>query len=264
NQIDAQKALSKCGMHMNKDVILGVKAVRSIKREAPNEEWIKKHSSEPTQQEVDTERTVQAYQRLHLLDRFGNVFFVLGETGNVYTVVLYGTPSCNCPDFHTPCKHMVFVFLRVLGISPHDCCLQSKTLTQCQVGRIGNMRHSVQSFAGACARNRFRYLRRTMSIGSRLGPPQKIQLEIGEKCPYCEGDLNEVDIYNPVVECEACGEVGHKSCLVTSKLRQGGDSCNSCQAHWSALSDENRYLNLAAYVNEGENDQVPRRRRRSG
>ncbi|KAI3943900.1 hypothetical protein MKW92_023822, partial [Papaver armeniacum] len=253
NRIDVEIALSKCGMQLNKDVILGVKTMNPIKRRALTEEWIKKHPSDP-------EKIEQAFnQRIRLLSRNGNLFYVLGETGNVYTLVICATPSCNCPDWHTPCKHILFVLIRVIGISPRNDCLRSKTLTltDCQVGHISNMRYFIRFFAGGRVRDRFNYLRKTML---NVGPPQKIQLEIGEKCPYCEGDLNEVDVHNPVVECEACGEVGHESCLVTSMLRQGGDSCKSCQAHWSALADENRYLNLAAYISEGEDDQVPRRR----
>ncbi|MCL7034824.1 hypothetical protein MKW94_028868, partial [Papaver nudicaule] len=200
--------------------------------------------------------------RLRLLDRDGNIFFVLGETGNVYTVMLCRIPSCNCPYWHTPCKHILFVFLRILRMIPRDDrlevkvlkdALQSKILDDCQVGRISNMGSLTRSFAGDRVRKRFFYLRRALST---VSPPQKIQLEIGVKYPYCEGDLNDVDKSNPVVECEACGEAGHESCLVTFKLRQEGGSCSTCKAHWSAVADENKYLNLAVYVENEEDDPV--------
>ncbi|KAI3943898.1 hypothetical protein MKW92_023820 [Papaver armeniacum] len=226
---DAQIALSKSGMEMNKDVILGVKSLR---------------------QYVHPGRIERALnQCLHLLHRSEGDFFVLGETGNVYTVTLSRIPSCNCPDSHSPCKHILFVLLHVLDISSgDDCvCVHSKTLEQCQVARLISTPSSPETLAGARACERFRYL-----FSSMVGPPQKIQLKIGEKCPYCNDDLNGAHEYDPVVECEECGEVGHESCLVTS--RREGDICH-CRAHWRAVPDETRYLNLAAYASDGEDDQ---------
>jgi hypothetical protein len=43
---------------------------------------------------------------------------VLGSVGNVYDVVIDRQPSCTCPDFEKsfngPCKHLLFVMVRVL------------------------------------------------------------------------------------------------------------------------------------------------------
>ncbi|KAI3967624.1 hypothetical protein MKW92_003499 [Papaver armeniacum] len=220
NRSDAQIALSKNGMQMNKDVILGVKSVDPIKRQELDEEWVKKQASGANRQVVDPARIERALnQCLHLLHRSEGDFFVLGETGNVYTVTLSRIPSCNCPDWNAPCKHMLFVFLRVLRVSQGDDCLQSKTLKQWQVARLLNTPSSPQTLAGARACEKFRHLYSTMS---NVGPPQKIPLKIGQQCPYCEGDLNEAASYDSAVECEACHEVGHESCMVTSKVRRGG------------------------------------------
>ncbi|MCL7047919.1 hypothetical protein MKW94_022149 [Papaver nudicaule] len=146
NRSDAQTALTKSGMEMNKDVILGVKSVDPTKRQALNEERMRKHAYEPTRQEVDPERVERAFnQCIHLLHRSEADFFVLGDTGNVYTVTLSRIPSCNCPDQHTPCKHMLFVLLRVLRISSHDACLRSKTLMQSQVARLLKKPSSVET-----------------------------------------------------------------------------------------------------------------------
>lgn len=45
-------------------------------------------------------------------------FEVLGSTGNYYTVTICQKPTCTCPDFGKGniCKHLVFVYLRVLRI----------------------------------------------------------------------------------------------------------------------------------------------------
>ncbi|KAI3964969.1 hypothetical protein MKW92_037999, partial [Papaver armeniacum] len=253
NRSGAQIALSKSGMQMNKDVILGVKSVDPIKRRELDEEWVKKQASGANRQVVDPARIERALnQCLHLLHRSEGDFFVLGETGNVYTVTLSRIPSCNCPDWNAPCKHMLFVFLRVLRVSRGDDCLQSKTLKQWQVARLLNTPSSPQTLAGARACEKFRHLYSTMS---NVGPPQKIPLKIGQQCPYCEGDLNEAASYDSAVECEACHEVGHESCMVTSKVRRGGENCKSCWAKWSAVSDASRYLNLNAYASGSEDDQ---------
>lgn len=64
------------------------------------------------------------FQRLYLLDQYdisapgdlGRSFSVLGSTGNTYNVNICRFPSCSCPDFGNGnlCKHILFVYLRVL------------------------------------------------------------------------------------------------------------------------------------------------------
>ncbi|KAL2346948.1 hypothetical protein Fmac_000948 [Flemingia macrophylla] len=84
-----------------------------------------------------SERIVRALRhRLWLLHRAGPTFFIFGATGNVYTVALSSTPSCTCPDRTTPCKHILFVLIRVLGVSLDDVCLRRRTLRPCQVQRL--------------------------------------------------------------------------------------------------------------------------------
>jgi SWIM zinc finger len=45
-------------------------------------------------------------------------FKILGSTGNVYTVTISHIPSCSCPDATkgNHCKHLIFVFLKVLSV----------------------------------------------------------------------------------------------------------------------------------------------------
>ncbi len=66
-------------------------------------------------------------ERLYLLERrasspLRHEFAVLGSTGNVYLVVVEKLPSCTCVDFverHHICKHLLFVYVKVLGL-PRD------------------------------------------------------------------------------------------------------------------------------------------------
>ncbi|KAK7021384.1 hypothetical protein VNI00_017375 [Paramarasmius palmivorus] len=63
-------------------------------------------------------------QRFFLIDRnredgdLCEVFTVSGSTGNVYTVTIDKNPRCNCPDClkGNHCKHILFVFLKVLQV----------------------------------------------------------------------------------------------------------------------------------------------------
>ncbi|RKO93609.1 hypothetical protein BDK51DRAFT_4885, partial [Blyttiomyces helicus] len=73
-------------------------------------------------------------QRIHMVERkktspISEEFSVLGSTGNIYTVNFSHVPSCTSPDFgkSTPCKYVVFVFCKVLGIPPYKL----------SIGRLG-------------------------------------------------------------------------------------------------------------------------------
>jgi hypothetical protein len=63
-------------------------------------------------------------QRFYMIEREREVgalketFKILGSTGNVYTVTISHIPSCSCPDATkgNHCKHLIFVFLKVLSV----------------------------------------------------------------------------------------------------------------------------------------------------
>ncbi|OVA08551.1 zinc finger protein [Macleaya cordata] len=203
------------------------------------------HRFTPTQPVAD--RIVRALRhRLRLLYRSNANFFILGATGNVYTVTLTTTPSCNCPDRTIPCKHILFVFLRVLGISIDDPCLRRRTLRSCQLTRLLNTPMSPQTLAGERARERFHHL----FSQSAVGPPPRIELGDGATCPIC---LDEMDNENKIVECGTCRNALHKQCLITWKRSRGRSAnCVICRARWRERAEQDRYLNLAAYVSEDE------------
>lgn len=105
------------------------------------------------------DRIVRALRHhLRLLHRLESKFFVLGATGNVYTVALSSTPSCTCPDRTTPCKHILFVFIRVLGVSLDDACLRRRNLRPCHVNRLLETPTAPGVLAGASVRERFHQL----------------------------------------------------------------------------------------------------------
>ncbi|KAK9274065.1 hypothetical protein L1049_018879 [Liquidambar formosana] len=195
------------------------------------------------------ERIIRALRhRLRLLHRSESNFFVLGATGNVYTVTLSASPSCTCPDRTTPCKHILFIFIRVLGVSLDDVCLRRRTLRPCQLSRLLGMPTLHDALAGASVRERFHHF----FSQARQGPSRThVDIEDGTMCPVC---LDEMGREERVVACAACRNLIHEECLLRWKRSRGrrSASCVICRARWRDRADQEKYLNLAAYVSEDD------------
>ncbi|KAI3983743.1 hypothetical protein MKX01_001147 [Papaver californicum] len=227
---DAQKVLTKSWLQINGELLVGVKPVDPIQRKTLNE---------PTQPVAY--RIKEALQeRLCLLHCCEADFFFLGETGDVYNVRLSTTPSCSCPDHMIPCKHILFVFLRVLKVSLSDPCLRRKTIKPCQLRRLLNTPTSPQILAGSRVRERFLHL---FSTKSYLGPPPKPELG---KCIECRKQMYAED---EVLECDHCEHVGHEKCMIYTKTAYGATFCASCGNRLD-IDYEKQYLNLASYMSE--------------
>ncbi|KAI3898963.1 hypothetical protein MKW92_011976 [Papaver armeniacum] len=168
-------------------------------------------------------------------------FFLLGATGDVYNVRLSTTSLCSCPDRQIPCKHILFVFLRVLEVSLNDPCVWRKTLRECQLTRLLNIPTSSQILAGSRVRERFLHL---FSTKSDLGPPPKPELG---KCVKCRKEMYAED---RVSDCGAgvCDSVGHVKCMIYRKP-SGAPFCAGCGSRWNE-DLEKEYLNLASYMSE--------------
>ncbi|XP_062165343.1 uncharacterized protein LOC133871898 [Alnus glutinosa] len=193
------------------------------------------------------DRIVRALRHhLRLLHRLESKFFVLGATGNVYTVALSSTPSCTCPDRTTPCKHILFVFIRVLGVSLDDACLRRRNLRPCHVNRLLETPTAPGVLAGASVRERFHQL----FFQARQGTSRpNVEIQDGITCPVC---LDEMRSGERVVSCGTCRNPIHEECLLRWKRSRGRRpaSCVICRARWRDRVDQERYLNLAAYISE--------------
>ncbi|XWS17702.1 hypothetical protein CRYUN_Cryun33cG0089800 [Craigia yunnanensis] len=184
---------------------------------------------------------------LFLLHRSDSNFFILGKTGNVYTVTLCSTPSCTCPDRTTPCKHILFVLIRVLGVSIDDTCLQRRTLRPCRLSRLLGTPTLLEALAGARLRERFHQL---FSPAKKQGGSEgDKEIEEGTVCPVC---LDEMEKGEKVVACSTCRNLIHEECLMRWKRSRGRRlaSCVICRTRWSA--DHVKYMNLAAYISQDE------------
>ncbi|MCL7050369.1 hypothetical protein MKW94_020317 [Papaver nudicaule] len=232
NRSDAQAVLTKSWLQIKAGLLVGVKPVDPIQRKALNE---------PTKPVAD--RIKEALQeRLRLLYCCEADFFILSPTGDVYNVRLSTTPSCSCPDHMIPCKHILFVFLRVLEVSLNDIpCVRRKNLKPCQHKPLPNTPISPQLLAGSRVRERFMHL---FTKKSYLGPPPKPELG---KCVQCRKEMYAED---EVLECDHCEDVGHEKCMIYRKGGEYGPTfCASCGNRLD-IDYEKEYLNLPSYMSE--------------
>ncbi|XP_031102491.1 mitogen-activated protein kinase kinase kinase 1 [Ipomoea triloba] len=213
------------------------------------------------------DRIVRAVSHpLSLLHRSDTLFFVLGATGNVYTVNIAATPSCTCPDRTAPCKHILFVMIRVLGINLDDSCLLRRTLRPCQVNRMLGMPISTDVLAGAEVREKFHQLffRERAEAASRAAA---VEIPEGAACPVC---LEEIGREERVAACGTCKNPIHEDCLMAwrrSNRPRRFISCVLCRARWRdvrAAAEQEKYLNLSAYNHVSEDHDMLEGERRCG
>ncbi|XP_021894928.1 mitogen-activated protein kinase kinase kinase 1 [Carica papaya] len=198
-----------------------------------------------------TDRIFRAMRHhLRLLHRSESTFFVLGATGNVYIVGLTTTPTCTCPDRTSPCKHILFVLIRVLGVSPDDNCLRRRTLRPCRLSRLLSSPTLPESMAGPGLRERFHQLFFQSEVASTCSHMSRVEIEDGTLCPVCLEEIGG-DGGQSVVACRSCRNLIHEECLARWKKSRGRRpaSCVICRARWrDDRNHQDKYLNLSAYI----------------
>lgn len=198
-----------------------------------------------------TDRILRALgHRLFLLHRSDPNFYILGATGNVYIVNVSTTPACTCPDRATPCKHILFVLIKVLGVPLDDPCLRKRTLRPNQLTRLLANPSSIYSLAGPSLRERFHqafFLQRELGGAAHTPRPT---IEEGAVCPICLEEMGKTG--ERLVACGTCRNSLHEQCLMTWKRtqRRRSFSCVICRSRWKDRANQEKYLNLAAYVSE--------------
>ncbi|CAO2816804.1 unnamed protein product [Amaranthus hypochondriacus] len=211
----------------------------------------------PTQ--AFTDRIIRALSnRLLLLYRSDPNFYVLGATGNVYVVNVSTSLVCTCPDRTTPCKHILFVLIKVLGVPLDDTCLGRRTLRPSQVTRLLANPSSIDALAGPTLRERFHqaFFRQRELHGREHAPCSNV--EEGATCPICLEEMGKQG--EKLVACGTCRNALHEECLMTWKRTQRRRSirCVICRSRWRNRADQDKYLNLAAYVNEDDHMAIER------
>jgi hypothetical protein len=213
-------------------------------------------------------RIIRALQhQLRLLHRAGAEFFVLGVTGNVYTVTLSTTPACTCPDPAVPCKHILFVLLRVLGLSLDEACVWRQTLRPCQVARLVGTPTYPDVLAGARARERFHQLWSARPANKPADDRQEASSRRpldGAACPVCLEEIapapaSESSSGTPaqvmILTCRTCRNAVHAECFARWKRSRSrrAATCVVCRSRWrqpNREQEQEQYMNLAAYMND--------------
>ncbi|KAG1794729.1 hypothetical protein EV424DRAFT_1600681 [Suillus variegatus] len=180
-------------------------------------------------------------QRFFMVDRkrtgdeLREEFSVLGSTGNVYTVVIDKTPSCNCmsrPDANkgNHCKHILFIFLKVLQVSQSSGLWYQKALLTSELQEI---------FAHAPpAPNSVTNQRATTTTPSEESEPVKKRRAPGpeDDCPICYESMHGAD-ENTLIWCETCANAVHKECFTQWAKSCGRNiTCVFCRSPWVNVS----------------------------
>ncbi|KAG5179073.1 hypothetical protein JKP88DRAFT_327812 [Tribonema minus] len=210
-----------------------------------------------------------ATQRMFLLERrdlsqpdnIHHEFGVIGSTGNVYRVQIASVPSCDCPDRNPLCKHILFVYLKVLKQpldSPH---IYQAALLQSELQEI--FENAPPSAADVLANQRvrkeFEKLSGKVADGEAAEEEQKggRAIEADDECPICfEGLLPEPGSAvpgRPLVCCNGgCGKSLHKECqgawaMAESRMgRQISQPWQDAAGSAAARIGEEGYTNIAA------------------
>ena len=205
-------------------------------------------------------------------EKWHAVFAVFGTTGNVYECHVSATPSCTCPDFtgegrgggrsrgaHV-CKHLMWVYLRVLGVSRDDPVLCQVALLQSELAAMLAAPTAAQRASLAAAAVREAYVaasggvRGTEDAAPALATRQPTSGAGGDDdalCPVCFDPIEDpaekaaaafsvargdsaVAADGKVWWCKVgCGGNVHAACMRRWIGKSGqAAACPLCRAHW--------------------------------
>ncbi|ESK82324.1 hypothetical protein Moror_2236, partial [Moniliophthora roreri MCA 2997] len=199
-------------------------------------------------------------QRLFLLNRqreegeLKEVFTITGSTGNVYTVTINKTPRCDCPDCGkgNHCKHIIFVFLRVLQVNRSSNHWFQKALLSYeledifasappppQLRSVAASETAIGAWKGATGQAESSSSKATANADDKRRLPT-----LEDDCGICYTTLhsaNMIDVkeYEGTLEwCKTCYNAVHRECWDANLLYKGGlaDSkleCVYCRSPWS-------------------------------
>ncbi|RXK39489.1 hypothetical protein M231_03157 [Tremella mesenterica] len=190
------------------------------------------------------------------LDEHSEAFKVLGSTGNVYTVIIGFLQQCDCPDSakgNTPCKHILFVFLKVLKVPENSYHWYQRGLVASELEVIFSAAPPAPNgsvMVPATVRNK--YLEATgdhsrMEEGSsqvdkiiETAPVVRKIQSVGEDCPVCYEEMTEEDdksgklVYDEATA--GCGKGLHQECFkmwaATAKAKGDIVTCVWCRTPW--------------------------------
>ncbi|KAI9346412.1 hypothetical protein DFJ73DRAFT_796772 [Zopfochytrium polystomum] len=192
--------------------------------------------------------------------------------GNVYTVQVCQHPVCDCPDFDRGylCKHLLFVYLKVLRLSSDDPLVWQTSLLRLELASMLQLSSDPRATANRAVVKTYRAIVRTQS-GEEAGENHDEDEDDdddedtvvrqkpldGASCPICfDAFRGRSGADAVVVWCRAsCGNNIHAACFEKwrrAKLRTGARvDCVCCRAAWVAGDTENAPAAPAVGSREG-------------
>lgn len=216
--------------------------------------------------------------RLFLIERHTETeesiatFAVMGANGNVYRCKVCTEPTCDCPDFtkrargpmHGPCKHLIFVFVRVLKVVRDDPVWWQTRLLPEEVTRILGTSPSAHVAGDDCmAEDAVRQMYRAMHRGDSSNACSDDSSDafarkpVEGDCSICfenMADANETRPEDVTTFCESCGSNFHKTCVQNWARARERLTCPLCRGDMSKdaapLQRPAAYANLAAFSSQ--------------
>ncbi|KAL0564727.1 hypothetical protein V5O48_017317 [Marasmius crinis-equi] len=243
------------------------------KKEAPEKRLARYRSSCPSNILDRLDRAMAQRERQE--GELKEDFTVSGSTGNVYTVYIDNRPSCNCPDAMkgNHCKHILFVFLKVLQVKRGSTHWYQKALLNSELHEIfdsapappqlrahGSLADErvIEAWKGATGRATSQpSASSSSSSGTRRLPSAEDDCAICYDSMYDEKKTTVEALVGILEWCRKCGNAVHKGCwdnyLKFQKTASDGAKCVWCRAPWhggskssgSGMKAHEGYVNLA-------------------
>jgi len=233
----------------------------------PEEKRMTRFKSSPTIGEK--ERIARALQQqMFLISRkdinpLEKEFTVLGSVGNVYTVLIKQVPSCTCPDFQKGnlCKHILFVFLKVLKSPSTSHFHYQKSLLKSELEILfanSPKDPSAAVMAKQSVVSKYQELTGEVNPKKQKTEDENVSsfgvkrhpMEKGDDCPICYEEMKAKD---DLVWCmSSCGNNVHKGCFKNwATAHKGNVTCVYCRANWIDASNNSKSKNGGVSMNEG-------------
>ena len=197
------------------------------------------------------------------------VFAVFGTTGNVYECNVCATPSCTCPDFTGEgrdgptgkhiCKHLLWLYLKVLGVSRDNPVLCQVALLQSELAAMLEKPTAAQRASLAAATVREAYVEATGGVrGTEETAPAPVRRQPTSNADTTDDDVDEVTCpvcFDPIEDpadkaaglgmfatadekvwwCQlGCGGNVHAACMRRWIGKSGqSPACPLCRAAWN-------------------------------
>ncbi|KAI8611970.1 hypothetical protein BC830DRAFT_1068200, partial [Chytriomyces sp. MP71] len=179
----------------------------------------------------------------HVHEALHHEFAVLGSTGNVYTVNISRLPDCSCPDFQKGnlCKHILFVYLKVLRVNEHSHVIFQKALLTSELTEIfaTAAQHDPAVLANGTVVAKYKTMTSELQEGADdLNGAMRQRSWQDTSCPICFEEFEETDA---LVWCQAsCGNNMHRACFdnwqKATKAKGSAVNCVFCRAEWVSLT----------------------------